>query len=242
MTKGKTKKKLQKGLCLGAFLAAMSLNATFCCATEFGSIQIEYHGRTQTDDEVALNQAGFTYYYVGTMQDGQWTTTGEFDDASVSLEGDSSSERGKQAEQLNQYAEEKKIQGSFVETDYNGIAAIPNLKQGLYLIAQTRDWTSESIGTFRSAPFLVSVPSMEDGLITWNVVVKPKSEWVADDGYVPIEPEKPAKPEVPEKHPKPENPEHVKTGDATSFQATLVLLMGSLIIIWMIIYKKQKNV
>ncbi len=107
-----------------------------CRAENVGSIQIEYHGRTQENEEVVFANADFSVF-VGKMEDGQWTLAGDFGNAGVSLEGIESSEKrtGKAVIQLCGSA---KYTGNALKTDENGIAMIGGLEQGLYLIAQTK--------------------------------------------------------------------------------------------------------
>lgn len=55
---------------------------------------------------------------------------------------------------LGTYAEEKKLQGTAVQADANGVAAFRNLSAGLYLFTQ-----SQAVeGYYPVAPFLVSIP------------------------------------------------------------------------------------
>ena len=75
-----------------------------CRAENVGSIQIEYHGRTQENEEVVFANADFSVFFVGKMEDGKWTLAGDFGNAGVSLEGIESSEENEQAKQLYNYA------------------------------------------------------------------------------------------------------------------------------------------
>ena len=67
-----------------------------CRAENVGSIQIEYHGRTQENEEVVFANADFSVFFVGKMEDGKWTLAGDFGNAGVSLEGIESSEKNEQ--------------------------------------------------------------------------------------------------------------------------------------------------
>ena len=55
-----------------------------CRAENVGSIQIEYHGRTQENEEVVFANADFSVFFVGKMEDGKWTLAGDFGNAGVS--------------------------------------------------------------------------------------------------------------------------------------------------------------
>ena len=80
-----------------------------CRAENVGSIQIEYHGRTQENEEVVFANADFSVFFVGKMEDGKWTLAGDFGNAGVSLEGIESSEKNEQAKPLYNYAVRQSI-------------------------------------------------------------------------------------------------------------------------------------
>ena len=189
-----------------------------CRAENVGSIQIEYHGRTQENEEVVFANADFSVFFVGKMEDGKWTLAGDFGNAGVSLEGIESSEKNEQAKQLYNYAVRQSIQGNASKTDENGIAMIGGLEQGLYLIAQTKVWTDEKQGSYQASPYLISIPEEIDGSYIWDVVTKPKSEWIT---------EAPQHPEMPDKNTETEKTEGAKTGDTSSAALSLLLLIFS---------------
>lgn len=235
MCEGREKYRWKIMLCICLLTVGIVISGTTCMAADTGSIRIEYHGRTEQDEEIILENAGFALYYVGNMQDGTWKTAGDFQNAGVSLEAEGSSERNKQADQLYAYVLKKKIQGSVQSTNVRGVAEFANLKTGLYLVAQTEDWKKSGVGTFRSAPFLVSVPDTIDGVLTWNVLSKPKSEWV------PHEEKEPVKPKTPDKDAEPDKPDDkVKTEDSMPIELLLIVLISSVCLI-VILWKKKKR-
>ena len=134
-----------------------------------------------------LPSSPFPYFYPA-FQDGKWTLAGDFGNAGVSLEGIESSEKNEQAKKLYNYAVRQSIQGNALKTDENGIAMIGGLEQGLYLIAQTKVWTDEKQGSYQASPYLISIPEEIDGSYIWDVVTKPKSEWITE---APQHPEMP---------------------------------------------------
>lgn len=234
------KNKWQIILCACFFVLGIVISGTTCMAADTGSIRIEYLGRTKEDEEIVLENAEFILYHVGYMKDGQWVTAGEFQSAGVSLEKGESSERNKQAERLYAYALSKKIQGSMQKTDTKGVAEFTGLREGLYLVAQTVDWQKSGIGVFRSAPFLISVPGAIDGILTWDVVSDPKSEWVSQE-------EKPVTPQITETPQTPadsidtgtEKPNKVKTGDSTPIEILLIVTVGSACLAGILWKKKE---
>ena len=78
---------------------------------------------------------------------------------------------------------------------------IGGLEQGLYLIAQTKVWTDEKQGSYQASPYLISIPEEIDGSYIWDVVTKPKSEWIT---------EAPQHPEMPDKNTETEKTEGAK--------------------------------
>lgn len=207
-----------------------------CLAENIGSIQIEYQGRTQENEEVIFADAKFSVFLVGKMEDGKWTLTGDFSNAEVSLEGIESSERNEQAKQLYEYAVEHHIQGNDLKTDRNGIAAIGGLEQGVYLVAQTQVWTSEGKGSVQASPYLLSIPEEIDGSYVWDVVTKPKSEWIPQQP----QPETPTEPTEPDKNTETENSKGAQTGDTSSLIPVLFLLTASLGTA-IVLYRKRKK-
>ncbi len=213
-------------LCL--LIVGIGASSTFCMAADKGSIQIEYHSRTKEDAEILLDDVEFVLYYVGSVNGEQWKIADEFLKAEIPLENDESSERKKQAEQLYAYALNKKIEGNIQKTDVNGITKFTNLKEGVYLVAQVEDWQRSGIGTFHSSPFFVSVPSEISGILTWEVVSKPKGEWI------PQEENKPPRLETESKV-----PSKVNTGDSISMGNLIVAIISSTLLIG-ILWRKKK--
>lgn len=211
------KKKLQSVWILCILLAGVFVPNVICEAADKGTIQIEYHGRTEKEEEIVLDQAEFICYRIGSMQEGQWKLTEDFANAGISLEDETASQRALQAERLYEYAKKNSVHGTTVTTDSMGIARIPDLEKGLYLIAQTKNWNKKDVGIFSSAPFLLSVPVRINDKEMWKVVCKPKSEWVPDE-----EPEQP-KPK-PEENKKPDKP---KTGDSAQIEIIMIAMIMS---------------
>ncbi len=86
-----------------------------CRAENVGSIQIEYHGRTQENEEVVFANADFSVFFVGKMEDGKWTLAGDFGNAGVSLEGIESSEKKRTGKAVIQLCGSAKYTGKRFE-------------------------------------------------------------------------------------------------------------------------------
>lgn len=222
------KKKLQSVWILCILLAGVFVPNVICEAADKGTIQIEYHGRTEKEEEIVLDQAEFICYRIESMQEGQWKMTEDFANAGISLEDETASQRALQAERLYEYAKKNSVHGTAVTTDSMGIARIPDLEKGLYLIAQTKNWNKKDVGIFSSAPFLLSVPVRINDKEMWKVVCKPKSEWVPDE-----EPEQP-KPK-PEENKKPDKP---KTGDSKPVEMLMLIVILSVCLVAYLTKKK----
>ena len=191
-----------KVLFIGLFILFLIL--FFCGVAAYVKKRKKKREKTRREDHVS--------------NDGKWTLAGDFGNAGVSLEGIESSEKNEQAKQLYNYAVRQSIQGNALKTDENGIAMIGGLEQGLYLIAQTKVWTDEKQGSYQASPYLISIPEEIDGSYIWDVVTKPKSEWIT---------EAPQHPEMPDKNTETEKTEGAKTGDTSSAALSLLLLIFS---------------
>lgn len=220
MFKNRWKEKWKKILGLSALVVGVMLPTVNCMAADTGTLRIEYFGRTEADEKIVLSGTPFVLYYAASMENGQWKLAEDFREANVALENTESSERKKQAEKLYQYALENEIVGSIEKTNTMGTAQFMNLERGLYLVAQTEELRTEA-GIFSSAPFLISVPTEENGTVTWDVLVEPKSEWVD------IEEPKPTKPEIPVSDEENKKTDEVKTGDSAPIEFMLMMLLIS---------------
>ena len=76
----------------------------------------------------------------------------------------------------------------------------------------------EKQGSYQASPYLISIPEEIDGSYIWDVVTKPKSEWIT---------EAPQHPEMPDKNTETEKTEGAKTGDTSSAALLLLLLIFS---------------
>ena len=91
----------------------------------------------------------------------------------------------KLADELKDYVDEKKLEGTIKEFDDNGKISYEGLELGLYLMIQRE----AADGFYELNPFLVSVPGeTEDGIVLYNVDASPKVEIVAKPGEL-VEPE-----------------------------------------------------
>lgn len=155
-----------------------------------GSITVSYRGATENQTGIPLGDVTFELYRVGGMVDGSWKLTGEFASADVSLEDTEASSLRRAAAQLYSYSVRNQIAGTELVTNASGNAYKGGLKEGLYLIYQSgnKEYSAGGEkGIFRSSPFLVSIPMQkEDGDITYNAKVSPKSEWTSDEDRIVI--------------------------------------------------------
>lgn len=215
MYKGKNKYKWKITICICLLLLEISMLCTNCMAGNLGSIRVKYSAKTKQNEEIILNNVGFSLYYVGEMENGNWILTKEFKNSDVSLKSNEASERNKQAKQLYEYASKEKIQGIIQNTNDDGVIDFTNLEDGLYLIAQTEDWYEVGTEAFYSEPFLVSVPIEINGTLTRNIESRPKSSWKTL-----------------------EKKENVKTGDSMSGEIVVLILISSGLCIYACLRKK----
>ncbi len=151
-----------------------------------GSLTIYFHGATDKEADIPLADVPFKLYKIADKKNGEWTLSGDFADADVSLEDMSASGQQTMAEELYYYARMNRLAGVSGETNVDGQAQFLQLQTGLYLVYQAEDKEYEE-GIFCSAPFLVSIPmDTGSGDSTYSAVVRPKNEWVSNEDRVII--------------------------------------------------------
>ena len=159
-----------------AFIFPMKINAAGT-----GSITIFYHGVTKEESSIALSGAEFSLYKIAAYAENHWEFQGDFSDCTVSLSDMSASGQLKAAKEVYAYAKEKKFTGTVQKTGNDGYTRFVGIEEGLYMIAPLGDVTCNG-GVFRSAPFLVCVPEVNEASNTvYDITVEPKNEWVSDD-------------------------------------------------------------
>ena len=218
--------------------------------TRKGSIQIIYKGRDNMDKEVILSGARFSIFPIQYVKNNGLIWASDFENAGVSLEGNSAEEREKQAKHLFEYVKKNNISGLTQETDVLGRTSFGNLDEGIYLLAQIGNVQSGT-DKFESAPFLVNIPSEINGDVEYDVIIEPKAEWVSPEmpPASPTNPDNPAKPAP--QNPKPSKPDTpgsiqkiiniVKTGDMTSIIVLGLTAIVSLSLIIAVCRKKSSE-
>lgn len=181
-----------------------------------GSIDIDYKGRTDNQEEIILSGAKFEIIPIQYVENGNWVWQSSFEDCGVSLHDTSAEARNKQAKQLLEYARKKGISGNQQFTDCMGHTVFSNLNEGMYLITQIGS-VKNGNDTFESAPFLVSVPSDIDGYLMYDVKVEPKVTWLTNN----------APPSVPEKPSEKNPPKDTNTGVQVKRMTWIVLALCS---------------
>ena len=181
-----------------------------------GSIDIDYKGRTDNQEEIILSGAKFEIIPIQYVENEKWVWQSSFVDCGVSLHDTSAEARNKQAKQLLEYARKKGISGNQQLTDSTGHTVFSNLNEGMYLITQIGS-VKNGNDTFESAPFLVSVPSDIDGYLMYDVKVEPKVTWLTNN----VPPSVPKKPN--EKNP----PEDTNTGVQVKKMTWIILALCS---------------
>lgn len=170
---------------LTAVMAFFPVPTTAEAAQQPTSITVYYQGTAQNGEEILLSGAEFSLYKVGTVRNGEGVLTEPFDKAGVSLNDLSAAGQKQAAQTLYQYALAKGISGEKTVIQSSGYGVFADLERGIYLIAQDEDLAYGG-GVFRSLPFLVSVPELdENGFEVYDVSAEPKNEWSADKTPVP---------------------------------------------------------
>lgn len=76
-----------------------------------GSIDIDYKGRTDNQEEIILSGAKFEIIPIQYVENGNWAWQSSFVDCGISLNDTSAEARNKQAKQLLEYARKKVFLG-----------------------------------------------------------------------------------------------------------------------------------
>lgn len=184
--------------------------------SRMGSIDIDYKGRTDNQEEIILSGAKFEIIPIQYVENEKWVWQSSFVDCGISLNDTSAEARNKQAKQLSEYARKKGISGNQQLTDSMGHALFSGLNEGMYLVFQIGS-VKNGNDTFESAPFLVSIPSDIDGYLVYDVKVEPKVTWITDNAP-PTVPEKPS-----EKNP----PKDTNTGVRVKRMTWIILALCS---------------
>ena len=184
--------------------------------SRMGSIEIDYKGRTDTQEEIVLSGAKFEIIPIQYVENGNWVWQSSFEHCGISLNDTSAEARNKQAKQLLEYARKKGVSGNQQFTDNMGHALFSGLNEGMYLVFQIGS-VKNGNDTFESAPFLVGIPSDIDGYLVYDVKVEPKVTWITDNAP-PTVPEKPS-----EKNP----PKDTNTGVRMKRMTWIVLALCS---------------
>ena len=116
--------------------------------------------------------------------------TEAFAGSKVSLEEVSSAQL---ANTLAAYAKDHKLSGTAKDVDKDGEIAFTGLELGLYLLVQHK----AAKGYETAAPFLVSVPMEEDGVLRYDVDASPKVELEKEPEPTSTTPPAPTDPRLP---------------------------------------------
>lgn len=185
---------------------------------------------TMTFQKKVVSGGDLTLYKVGEVnsEDGNYffTYTKEFSECSIPVTDPSSS---KLSDELDKIRKEKGLNGLAKRNiGENGQVIFGDLELGLYLVVQE----TAASGYHTVKPFVVSVPSLEDGSYIYDIDASPK-----------VELEKASTPEQPTpSNPKPIQNNQPKTGDTDwrlILAASGVFLSAFCIVIWS--YRRKKE-
>lgn len=213
---------------LTCFVLAQDVHAS----EKTGSLTIYYHGVRPQGDQMALSGAEFSLYEVGRKVENEWKLQGAFEASKVDLTDMSSSGQRKAAAELYDFTVKEHLEGEKKTTGSNGRVLFRNLKEGMYLCVPGQEVPYDN-GVFRSAPFLVFIPEVdEEGNVHYDVTVEPKNEWV-DNGVDPQEPVQP------QEKPEDKKENGAKTGDETNIWFYVWILFGCVGIV--MLTKREKS-
>lgn len=169
--------------------------------TRTGSISI-----TLTCEGEVVSGGTLTFYRVGEISEENgnysFTLTDEFEGSGENLTDVSAAAL---AEDLAEYASLNDISGETVAVGDDGTAYYGDIELGLYLVEQSE----AAAGYEKFLPFLVTVPTNENGQYIYNVNATPKLTEIKEKPEDPDEPDEPDGPNDPDE---PEDPD--KPGDS----------------------------
>ena len=140
--------------------------------TSGGSVTAFYAGEIKVDDG--------NYFYV---------LSDEFKESTIDI---SNIQREQLPEELWNYAKAKNIEGITVPVQQDGTAVFSDLPLGLYLLTQNEPVK----GYYPVAPFVLTLPSQEEGEWVYTVNADPKTE--VTEKPEPTPPPKPVGPKLPQ--------------------------------------------
>lgn len=143
---------------------------------------------TMKAGETAVPGGTLTLYRVGDIYEDNgnysFVLSGDFSGSKEPLKDIQSAALAKS---LSDYAKNNNLTGKTQTIDNNGKVAFTDLELGLYLLVQNK----AAEGYNEVAPFLVSVPVMENGVYVYDVDASPKVEELKK---TPVDPTKPTNP------------------------------------------------
>lgn len=201
-----------------------------------GSLIVYYHGVTPQGNQVMLSGAEFSLYKVGEKVENRWKLQGDFEKSGVCLEDMSSSGQKKAAEQLKKFVDKEKLEGKRETAGQDGKAIFYDLEESMYLCFSD-DEVAYDTGRFRSAPFLVFIPEIdENGNCLYDVRVEPKNEWVSGD-----KPEEPGDKPGQNTESTPSKGENAKTGDNAPVELLVKIIAVSVIMIVLLMFWRNRG-
>lgn len=238
----KTKMRKNKYL---AFIMAVCL--LVCCQfsvnadSQKGSVEIYCHGVTADGEREELSNAEFVLYRVGEYVNGEWTLIQDFVSSGAQLGDMSASYQREAAKTLYDFAQKNDFEYASAFTDINGRTVFTQLELGLYLVSMKNDYEYGN-GVFCSAPFLLTMPIMEDDEITFNFSVEPKVEWSENEepSSSTDSTSKPAQPTSSSTKPTDEQGSQQTGQSKLPIQVGISLMLLSLFVIMLLKKKKDK--
>ena len=146
---------------------------------------------TMTYDGAAVGGGSLTLYRVGDVaeDDGNYSFALSEDYAGCGVTLDDITD-ATLAKTLADYTTENGVEGVTVEIGEDGTAKASGLTLGLYLVMQHQ----AASGYEAIAPFLVSVPMLEDGVYVYDVDATPKMSALTKTPPQPVNPQEPETP------------------------------------------------
>lgn len=191
--------------------------------TNTGSLSLECCGTTEDGERIALSDVPFVIYQAVTVRNGEWQIAESFQGVDVDWDDMTMSGKKANSEKLYEYAVGENLESVKKYTDKNGVVIFSDLEQGIYLVAQEKDFSYKD-GKFRSAPFLLYIPTEVVETQFYDIEAQSKIQWFPDEEE--------------------EISSNVKitTGDRSNSEIYLLACLGAvMLLIGLMVTEKDKN-
>lgn len=197
-----------------------------------GDICVTVQHTDENGKEVPCNGVSMDLYKVGTVTWDNGTASFAFDaelgspDLDLNKKDNTGSDVRKASEELEKKVKEMDGKAITKASDEKGEIHYEDLTQGVYLLIQNKTDSKTDI-----LPMLLTLPSWEDGAYNYSINTYPKISVKKENTPDKVQPENKAGKTV----------KTVKTGDQAKVELWGAVLMGSVIVVGVLLYRSRRK-